>query len=369
MIHMKIAMIGHKDFPSRSGGIEVVVYELSTRLAAKGHSITVYNRVHEEKEKTYKTKGVISKYVYAPKKEGFNALIGSFTATFSALFGRYDILHYHAMGPSVPIFIPHFLGKKTVATIHGLNWQCAKWGRFASAYLKLGEKIAARYADEVIVLSENMQKYFKDKYNRQTTLIKNAVVAIEETPCDKITKKFGLTKDGYILFLARVTPEKGLHYLISAYKECNTDKKLVIVGDLPESQYCDSIKKMAEDSENIIFTGFANLDLVKELYSNCAVYVLPSETEGLALTLIEAMSCGAKCITSDIPENTAVLKDFGKVFVSKDVKSLTKVLSEALNEPISDKRAAEQKEYIRKNYSYERFCDEYEKMYEMVLNK
>ena len=366
---MKIAMIGHKDYPSRSGGVEVVVYELASRLAQGGHDVTVYNRVHEEKEKSYDTSGVKAKYVYAPKKDGLNALIGSFTATMSAIFGGYDIIHYHAIGPSVPIFIPHFSGKKTVATVHGLNWRCAKWGKFSSMYLKLGEKMAARFADEVIVLSEEMQRYFKDTYNRETTLIKNAVVPIEQTPCDKITKKFNLKKDDYILFLARVTPEKGLQYLVSAYKQSKLDKKLVIAGDLPDSEYCREIKDMAKDCENIIFTGFADLDLVKELYSNCALYVLPSETEGLALTLIEAMSCGARCVASDIPENTLVLKDFGKFFVSKDTNSLTDTLIEALNEPWDTEKVNRQIEYIKENYSYDRFYREHEELYMRVLGE
>ncbi len=366
---MKIAMIGHKDYPSRSGGVEVVVYELASRLSKNGHNVTVYNRVYEEKEKSYDLAGVKSKYVYAPKKEGLNALIGSFTATLKALFGGYDIFHYHAIGPSVPIFIPHFLGQKTVATVHGLNWRCAKWGKFASAYLKLGEKMAAKYADELIVLSEEMQKYFKDTYNRETTLIKNAVVPIEKTECNRTTKEFGLTKDSYILFLARVTPEKGVQYLVSAYKKCKTDKKLVIVGDLPNSEYCREIKNMAKGCDNIIFTGFADLDLVKELYSNTALYVLPSETEGLALTLIEAMSCGVKCVASDIAENTLVLKDFGKSFVSKDANSLAKVIMEALDEPWDNEMSIKQIEYIKENYSYERFLKQHEQLYARVRNK
>lgn len=366
---MKIAMIGHKDYPSRSGGVEVVVYELASRLARGGHDVTVYNRVYEEKEKSYDTSGVKAKYVYAPKKDGINALIGSFTATMSAIFGGYDIIHYHAIGPSVPIFIPHFLGIKTVATVHGLNWRCAKWGKFSSMYLKLGEKMAARFADEVIVLSEEMQRYFKDTYNRETTLIKNAVVPIEQTPCNRITEKFNLTKNDYILFLARVTPEKGLQYLVSAYKQSKLDKKLVIAGDLPDSEYCREIKDMAKDCENIIFTGFADLDLVKELYSNCAAYVLPSETEGLALTLIEAMSCGARCIASDIPENTLVLKDFGRFFVSKDANSLADTLIEALNEPWDTEKVNRQIEYTKENYSYDRFYREHEELYMRVLGE
>ncbi len=359
-------MIGHKDFPSRSGGVEVVVYELATRLAKEGEEIILYNRVREQKKMECNVPGVASRYVYAPEKDGLNALIGSFTATISALLKKdIDVFHYHAIGPCVPIFIPHIFGKKTVATVHGLNWQCSKWGRFASLYLKFGEKMAAKYADEIIVLSEKMQKYFKDTYNRETALIKNAVVPIEYTPCRIISERFGLDKKDYILFLARVTPEKGIHYLISAYKKAKLKQKLVIAGDLPDSDYCRGILAMAKDCENIVFTGFAELDVVKELYSNCALYVLPSETEGLAITLLEAMSSGAKCVTSDIPENSVVLKDFGRTFVSKDENSLADALRLSLSEPIHE-RAEEQAEYIRKNYSYDEMIKKHRDVYARI---
>ena len=126
---------------------------------------------------------------------------------------------------------------------------------------------------------------------------------------------------------------------------------------------------MSSDCENIIFTGFADLDLVQELYSNCAAYVLPSETEGLALTLIEAMACGARCITSDIPENTVVLKEFGKTFVSKDVNSLANALVEMVNEPFDAQKASRQMEYIKNDYSYDRFYREYLKLYKKVMGE
>ena len=151
---MKIAMIGHKDFPSRSGGVEVVVYELSTRLAAKGHEVTVYNRGRQKGHNAYQEQGVRVKRVFTFKKQILNAMVYSFLATFDTIFHDFDVIHYHAIGPSVPLFLAKLFGKHTVCTVHGLNWRSDKWGRFASFYLRLGEKVAARFADEVIVLSE-----------------------------------------------------------------------------------------------------------------------------------------------------------------------------------------------------------------------
>ena len=159
---MKIAMIGHKDFPCRSGGVEVGVYELATRLAQRGEDVTVYNRGKQKGHNKYDALGVHVVRSFTLKKQSVNAMIYSFTATFHALFRHYDVIHYHAIGPSVPLVLAHLFGKRTVATVHGLNWRVDKWGSFASRYLKLGEKVLARYADEVVTLSEEMHQYFLD---------------------------------------------------------------------------------------------------------------------------------------------------------------------------------------------------------------
>ena len=191
---MKIAMIGHKDFPSRSGGVEVVVYELSTRLAARGHEVTVYNRGRQKGHNAYQEQGVRVKRVFTFKKQILNAMVYSFLATFDTIFHDFDVIHYHAIGPSVPLFLAKLFGKHTVCTVHGLNWRSDKWGGFASFYLRLGEKVAARFADEVIVLSEEEKQYFLQKYNRDSILIHNAVERITPVPCNVIREKYGLEK-------------------------------------------------------------------------------------------------------------------------------------------------------------------------------
>ena len=180
---MRIAMIGHKRIPSREGGVEIVVEELSTRMAKLGNEVTCYNRsgkhVMDKKQKGNNSKeynGVRIKKVLTIDKKGLAAMTSSFFGSFKILFSKAEVVHYHAEGPCAMIpIIKWFSRKRIIVTIHGLDWQRAKWGGFATKYIKFGEKMAAKYADEIIVLSENVKKYFKDTYNRKTNFIPNGV--------------------------------------------------------------------------------------------------------------------------------------------------------------------------------------------------
>lgn len=230
-------MIGHKRIPSREGGVEIVVEELATRLVKDNYKVDVYNRkgnnvadknIKTKKIKEYKGAKIIT--IPTINKKGIDALIYSFLATFRALFGKYDCLHYHAEGSSAMLWLPHIFKKRIVVTIHGLDWQRSKWGGFASKYIKFGEKCAVKYADEIIVLSKGVQKYFKETYNRETVFIPNGVEKPVMRNPKIIKEKYGLDKENYILFLARIVPEKGLDYLIDAYKNINSNMKLVIAG-------------------------------------------------------------------------------------------------------------------------------------------
>ena len=258
-------------------------------------------------------------------------MVYSFFATLRCLFRRCDVVHYHAEGPCAMIPIAKLFGKKVVATVHGLDWQRNKWGGFASKYILFGEKMAAKYADKVIVLSKNVQQYFKDTYNCDALLVPNGIDRVQREEADLITKNFGLKKDSYLLFLARITPEKGLDYLIDAYKKLNTDKKLVIAGSVdPQTDYIRSVLKKAQGCENILFTGFVSGKTLAELFSNCFVYILPSDIEGMPLSLMEAVGYNARVIVSDIAENTDCLDGYGNTFAHGDSESLRQVLAHCL---------------------------------------
>jgi glycosyltransferase involved in cell wall biosynthesis len=364
---LKIAMIGHKDFPSREGGIEVVVEELAVRMANLGHEVTMYNRgLTKDEPRISSYMGVETRRVLAPKSGGCSALISSFTATLEAITRHYDVIHYHAEGPALSLFIPHMLGIKTVVTIHGLDWKRSKWGRFARTYIKLGEKIAAKYSDKMIVLSEDMQAYFKENYNRETVVIHNGITPIQEIKPDKIKTKWGLTEDSYILYLARITPEKGLHYLINAYNQIETDVKLVIAGRLVDDLYCREIREMALNNPNIIFTDFVCGDILSELYNNCRLYVLPSEIEGMPISLLEALSVGSRCLVSDIPENISIVNDYVYPFISKNEIDLRYKLELLINANRNLVKKKQVKDEICERYDWNIVTDKTLDVYQHV---
>lgn len=343
---MKIAMVGHKRIPSREGGVEIVVEELATRMVARGEQVVAYSRKGHNvagsefdnesnaNNRPYVYKGVKIIPVATIDAKGLAALSSSFFATLKAIAARPDVIHYHAEGPCVMLRLAHWFGIRTVATIHGLDWQRAKWGRFASWYLKFGERTAARCADEVIVLSRNMQRYFRDTYGRETRFIPNGIERSEPVHADIITQRYGLEKNGYILFLGRIVPEKGVHYLIEAFKRLDADKKLVIAGGASDSsEYYEQIQSAAAGDPRIILTGFVEGRMLQELYSNAYVYVLSSDLEGMPMSLLEAMSYGCCCLVSDIPECTEVVEDHAAVFRHGDVDDLERQLSALIAAP------------------------------------
>ena len=338
---LKIAMIGHKRIPSREGGVEIVVDELSTRLVKMGCRVDAYNRYGRhtagKKYTQYKGKeyhGIRLITIPTFRNGKLNAIVYSVIAAFRALFGGYDIIHFHAEGPCIMIWLPKLFGIRTIATIHGLDWQRSKWGNFATKVLKAGEKMAARRADEVIVLSKNMQDYFLETYGRQTSFIPNGIQRPVLYEPDEIRAKYGLEKDGYILFVARIVPEKGLHYLIDAYKKIRTEKRLVIAGGNSHSQsYMDEVEAMAAEDPRILMTGFVAGRVLEELYSNACFFVLPSDVEGMAVSLLEAMSYGNCCLVSDIRENTEVVEEHAAVFRKSDTRDLQKKMEELLDHP------------------------------------
>ena len=370
---MKIAMIGHKRIPSREGGVEIVVEELSTRMVKKGNQVTCYNRRGKhvmnkdlKKRSIKEYKGVRIKNVLTIDKKGLAAMTASFFATICALFSKAEVVHYHAEGPCAWMWIIKFFSrKKTIATIHGIDWKRAKWTGFATKYIKHGEKVAVKYADEIIVLSKNVQDYFYKEYNRKTVFIPNGVSKPNIEKAKLIKERFNLTKEDYILFLGRIVPEKGIHYLIEAYKTIKTNKKLVIAGGASDTDsYYQELKEKSKNNKNIIFTGFVQGKELDELYSNAYIYCLPSDLEGMPLSLLEAMSYGNCCLTSDIPECATVIKDNGITFKKSNVKDLTKTLQKLCDDKeLVKKYKEESQDYILKEYNWDDVVDKTIELY------
>ena len=344
---MKILMIGHKYVPSREGGIEIVVDELSTRMAKLGHEVTLFNRKRKSYPKINEYKGCKIKNIFTINKKSLDAIVYSFFATLKARRlirkGKVDVVHFHAEGPCFFLNLlpkPHKRkGAKVIVTIHGLDWQRGKWGGFASKILKSGEKKASKYADEIIVLSKGNQDYFLQEYNRNTILIPNGVSEPTIREPKLIRERFELAKNDYLLFLARIVPEKGLDYLIDAWKKLSTverkNKKLVIAGGASHtSDYFNDVMRKINGDSSIIYVGFVQGQLLEELYSNAYLYVLPSDIEGMPMALLEALSYGNNCLVSDIPENTALINENCFSFRKSDVEDLTVKIKMILNKDL-----------------------------------
>lgn len=359
---MKIAIIGHKRIPSNEGGIEKGVEQHAVRMAKLGHDVTVYNRgghnvygKEHDNKKIREYKGV--KIVTVPTTSGKACVpIYSFLATLHCIIHRPDVISYRASGSCAMIPLAKLFRIRCVASLHGIDSQRDKWGGFASKYLRLGEKKAAKRADACLVLSKNMKNYIKKTYNRDSVLFANGIDKPEIIKCKNIKKKYNLNKDDYILSLGRIVPEKGLHYLIKAFKKCKTNKKLIIAGGSEaNSEYYDKLVKMAKDDQRIQFIGFVKGDTIAELYSNAYSFMLPSKLEGMANALLEAMSYGNCCLVSDIPENTEVVEENAIIFKKGNVDDLQEKLQYILDNPdIVKKYKKTSSKFILKKYNWDK---------------
>lgn len=370
---MRIVMFGHKRIPSREGGVEIVVQELATRMAMLDHKVTCYNRgghhvsgAQFDNTVADNLGNIRLKTLWTMDKKGLAAVTSSISGALLSSFSGADIVHIHAEGPAVMCWLPKLFGKRVVVTVHGLDWQREKWkGGFGAKYIHMGEKMAVRFADEIIVLSKNVQQYFENTYHRKTVMIPNGVTKPKLCDAEVITREYGIHKNEYILFLGRLVPEKGVHYLVEAYQNVKTEKKLVIAGGTSDSgDYEQRLRDLAGGNENIIFTGFVQGQILKELYSNAYAYVLPSDVEGMPLSLLEAMSYGNCCLSSDIPECVEVIEDHGCTFLCKNIRDLAAKLQQLCDEPDTVQRyKASAREFICGKYNWDDVTDQTLKLY------
>lgn len=219
----------------------------------------------------------------------------------------------------------------------------------------MGEKTAATKSDGLIVLSEGVRRYFMEAYGREAVFIPNGVDAKETLPASVINEKWNLERDSYLLYLGRLVPEKRPELLIEAFKTLDTNKRLVIAGGSSDtSAYEKELRAAAQGDNRIVFTGFVTGEPLAELYFNCYAYVLPSDVEGMPMSLLEAMAYGRCCVTSDIPECADVLAGNGVTFEKGSADSLRAALRDLLAD--SDRGrvlGAAAKAHVEKTYNWD----------------
>lgn len=370
---MKIVFIGQKGIPAKFGGVEKHVSDLATKLAGLGHEVIVYTRSNYTDPDLLEYKGV--RLINLPNiaTKNLDAISHTFLACLDLIFRRkkVDIVHFHSIGPSSLIWLIRLFKPKTpiVSTFHTQCYFHKKWGVLARTYLKLGEYVCCKFSQKVIVVSKTLKKYVDKKYGIESLNIPNGVYLPSLIKPSIIKEKWGLSSESYILFVARLIRHKGAHYIIDAYKKLKTDKKLVVVGGgFFTDKYVSEVQEMAKDNENIIVTGEQSGKALAELFSNAYCFVQPSESEGLSIALLEAMSYRRMVLSSDIPENKEIVLDNGMTFENKNINSLAEKLQYLLSHPDLVKEKGDKgHSHVAKYYNWNIIVDDILNVYESLL--
>ena len=335
---MKIAVIGVKGLPAKQGGIEHYCEALYPKIVEREHSVDLFARssyVNKPWFSVYEHKGVRIICLPSFPVRGLDALTNSFFAALVASYKSYDIVHFHALGPALFSIIPRLLSSaKIVVTCQGLDWQRAKWGKLSSKIIHLGEKTAAIYAHEIVVVSKTLKAYFAENYYLRPIYIPNGpgIYAASDPHLESV-KSWGLTPGKYLLFLGRLVPEKRPDFLIQAFQILKkTGWKLAIAGgDSDTTAYIARLHELAKGNPDIVFTGELEGTSLAEIVKGAGLFVSPSSLEGLPLAMLEAMREGVPVVASDIAPHRQLLEgDRGLLFDSDSVLACAKALEQGM---------------------------------------
>ena len=372
---LRVAMIGQRGVPATFGGVEHHVEELGARLAARGHEVNVYCRSNYGCDHPSLYRGMHLRHLPTLPTKHLDAIAHSGVSTIAALARRHDIVHYHALGPGLVTPLPRAVGHaRVVQTIHGLDDERAKWGRGARSVLRTAQWMSAHVPHATIAVSRALSNHYAARHDRTAFYIPNGVTEPTPRPAEAIRQRFGLEPGGYVLFVGRLVPEKAPDLLVRAFRQLPRPLKLVVAGG---SSYTDDfvadLQRMAAGDARVVFTDYVYGNLLAELYTNAAAFVLPSRLEGLPLTLLEAASYGIPVVASDIPPHLEVLGGEGagrRIFPSGDERELAAALDRVLAYPEGERAgAARLRQSVLGAYRWDHVTTATEEVYLRVLGR
>ena len=367
-------MLGLRAIGQGSGGVEKAVEEISLRLAARGHAVTVFCRARYNPGGAGEYRGVRLVNLPAIYSKHLEAISHTFLAA-TRVWRGYDIVHIHATGPSLLAFLPRLAGRKTVVTVHGLDYRREKWRGAAKLILRLGAWTAIHFPHRTIVVSRELRRQYEQVYRRRTVYIPNGITPTERRPLDRL-RRFGVQGQDYLLYLGRLVPEKGAHLLLEAYRRVSSPLKLLIVGGGSHSdEYVRRIEELAAADSRVVMTGPLYGEEKDEAYSNALGLVFPSTMEGMPLVLLEAMSFGCPVLCSDIPENLEIVRpdepgngNYAAICAAGSVEALRDGLRGFLESPEPRAaRAGAGARYVAQNFNWDHVTDQTEAVYGDLL--
>ncbi len=368
---MKIVVLGLRGFPDVQGGVETHCENLYTRMAARGHEVIVLGRKPYMRVGITEYKGVKLMPLMCPKQKFLEAFLHTLIGILKARSLNPDIVHIHAIGPSLMTPVARLLGLKVVTTNHGPDYDRQKWNGFAKKILKTGEAFGRRFSNQVIAISEPIADHLRKTFNCRPAVIPNGVVIRRPSAGEETLKSFGLERGWYILAVGRLVPEKGFHDLLEAFQKAQIPGwKLVIAGRADhEDAYSLALQRQAECISNVVMTGFITGDPLRELYSHAGLFVLPSYHEGLPIVLLEAMSYGLPVLASDIPANKQAGLPKERFFETGNIQSLQEKMIRYTLTPFSEAEKLAQIDIVRQQFDWDMITEKTLDVYESVVRK
>jgi len=373
---MRIAFIGQRGVPATFGGIEHHVEEVGSRLAQRGHDVTVYCRANYVPDRDRSYKGMRLVRLPTVSSKHLDAVVHSLLSTAAATGRGYDIIHFHALGPGVFSPVARVLNRaKVVQTIHGRDDERSKWGGAAQRMLRMAAWVSAHGPDATVVVSRHLADRYLEEYGREVAYIPNGVeTAPGPHPDDEIGHRFGVRAGGYLLFVGRLVPEKAPDLLVRAFQKLDHDLRLVVVGGSSfTDDYVESLRRSTASDDRVVWAGYVYGPTLAQLYANARAFVLPSHLEGLPMTLLEAAAYDTPVVASDIPPHLEVLHADGpgrRLFAAGDEAGLVAALERSLADGSAERAgAAALGDTVRRAYRWDHVVDSLEAVYEDALGR
>ncbi|HSQ01259.1 MAG TPA: glycosyltransferase family 4 protein [Candidatus Dormibacteraeota bacterium] len=373
---LRIAVIGPRGIPSSYSGIERVTESLYGALAVRGHDVTVYCRPEYVERSPQFYKGIRLVGTPAVNGRSMGTVSHVFTSSAHALWrARYDVVHLHALAPGLAAPLYRRLGVPTVATVHGIDWQRAKWKGLGARVLRRAERWLVHSVDEIITVSRDLEAYYRTTYGRGSSLIPNGTDLTPEAPLDPaLLERLGLTAGEYVLFVARLVPEKRVEDLIRAFRALDTRARLALVGDSSHTDtYAAGLRREAAGDARIVFTGVQPRANVETLFRGATAFVLPSELEGMSMALLQALEMGVPSIVSGLPVHHELLdriEGYDLFFAPGDVSALQERLHRLLTQRERYRRVALRAQaYIRRAHSWPAIAEQTERLYQRLVQR
>ncbi|MCI0524277.1 MAG: glycosyltransferase [Acidobacteria bacterium] len=356
---MKIAILGTRGIPANYGGFETFAEQLGTRLAARGHEVTVYGRKHYSVNQSRTYNGV--KLVILPtiRHKYFDTVVHTFLSVLHAAPQKYDIILICNAANSIFAFVPRLFGTPTLVNVDGLERKRKKWNWIGRTYYLISERLSTFLPTAIVTDAQVIQDYYATRYKKESEMIAYGAEVARHAAPERLAP-FGLKPNQYVLYVSRLEPENNAHLVIEAYKRVKTDLPLVIVGGAPYAEEYIAQLRSTKDSR-VRFLGFVFGEDYRALQQNAYCYVHATEVGGTHPALIEAMGAGNCALTLKTPENLEVIGDAGIIYDS--VSDLTRQLQRVINDPsmiVEYRRRAMAR--VIQFYNWEQITDRYEEL-------